>query len=71
MHKSYINQDLHISLQKSNQLKSIAILMMLFLHLFNREEHDLFSSLIVVMCLESSYLVNFINQKINKWVLTS
>lgn len=60
-----------ITVQQSNHLKSIAILMMLCLHLFNREEHALFSSLIVVICLRSSYIVNFINQKINQWVLTS
>lgn len=37
-----------ISLNKSNQLKTIAILMMLGLHLFNREYHNLFQPLIFV-----------------------
>lgn len=37
-----------ISLQKSNQLKSIAILMMLFLHLFNRDYNGLFEPLIFI-----------------------
>lgn len=60
-----------ITVQQSNHLKSIAILMMLCLHLFNREAHALFPLLIVVLCLGSSYTVNFINQKINHWVLTS
>lgn len=35
-----------ISIQKTNQLKSIAILMMLFLHLFNRDYNNLFTPLI-------------------------
>lgn len=35
-----------ISIQKSNHLKSIAILMMLFLHLFNRNYENLFQPLI-------------------------
>jgi hypothetical protein len=37
-----------ISLQKSNQLKAIAILMMLCLHLFNRDYHGLFIPLFFI-----------------------
>lgn len=37
-----------VSLQKSNQLKSIAILMMLILHLFNRDYQDLFQPIIFI-----------------------
>ena len=37
-----------ITLQKSNQLKSIAILMMLFLHLFNRDYKGLFQPLLFI-----------------------
>lgn len=58
MHKSYTNQDLHITLQKSNQLKSIAILMMLFLHLFNRDYTGLFQPLLFVGNQPLSYYIS-------------
>lgn len=47
-----------ISLQKSNQLKSIAILMMLFLHLFNRDYSGLFEPLIFMGQNPLSYYIS-------------
>src|SRR5690606_18406482 len=47
-----------ISLQKSNQLKSIAILMMLFLHLFNRDYNGLFEPLIFIGQNPLSYYIS-------------
>lgn len=47
-----------ISLQKSNQLKSIAILMMLFLHLFNRDYHGLFQPVAFVGAQPLSYYLS-------------
>lgn len=47
-----------ISIQKSNQLKSIAILMMLCLHLFNQEYQGLFQPLIFIGKVPLSYYVS-------------
>ena len=47
-----------ITLQKSNQLKSIAILMMLFLHLFNRDYTGLFQPLLFVGNQPLSYYIS-------------
>lgn len=47
-----------ISVQKSNQLKSIAILMMLFLHLFNRDYHGVFKPLIFFGSQPLSYYIS-------------
>jgi hypothetical protein len=47
-----------IPLQKSNQLKSIAILMMLCLHLFNREYHGLFQPLVFIGKQPLSYYIS-------------
>lgn len=47
-----------ITLQKSNQLKSIAILMMLCLHLFNRDYHGLFQPVIFIAGKPLSYYVS-------------
>ena len=47
-----------ITVQKSNQLKSIAILMMLCLHLFNREYKDLFQPIIFVGDQPLSYYIS-------------
>jgi hypothetical protein len=47
-----------ITLQKSNQLKSIAILMMLCLHLFNRDYRGLFQPLIVIGSQPLSYYIS-------------
>lgn len=47
-----------ISLQKSNQLKSIAILMMLFLHIFNRDYSGLFEPLIFMGQNPLSYYIS-------------
>lgn len=49
---------MQISLQKSNQLKSIAILMMLFLHLFNRDYSGLFQPLLFVGSQPVSYYIS-------------
>lgn len=48
----------NISLQKSNQLKSIAILMMLSLHLFNRNYQGLFQPLIFIGRQPLSYYIS-------------
>ena len=37
-----------MTIQKSNQLKAIAVLMMLFLHLFNRDHKEIFTPLIFI-----------------------
>jgi len=47
-----------ITLQKSNQLKSIAILMMLCLHLFNRDYKGLFEPLIFIGKQTLSYYIS-------------
>lgn len=47
-----------ITIQKSNQLKSIAILMMLFLHLFNRDYTGLFQPLLFVGNQPLSYYIS-------------
>ena len=47
-----------ITLRQSNQLKAIAILMMLFLHLFNREYTGLFQPLIFVGSQPLSYYIS-------------
>lgn len=47
-----------ISIQKTNQLKSIAILMMLFLHLFNRDYYGLFKPLIFIGNQPLSYYIS-------------
>ncbi len=47
-----------ISLQKSYHLKSIAILMMLFLHLFNQDYHGLFEPLVFVGAQPLSYYLS-------------
>lgn len=47
-----------ISLQKSSQLKAIAILMMLFLHLFNRDYTGLFQPLIFIGPQPLSYYIS-------------
>lgn len=49
---------MEISLQKSNQLKSIAILMMLVLHLFNQDYRGLFQPLIFVGEQPLSYYIS-------------
>ena len=49
---------MQITLQKSNQLKSIAILMMLFLHLFNRDYHGLFEPLVFIGSSPLSYYIS-------------
>jgi hypothetical protein len=49
---------MEISLQKSNQLKSIAILMMLFLHLFNQDYQGLFQPLIFIGKQPLSYYIS-------------
>lgn len=47
-----------ISLQKSNQLKSIAILMMLCLHLFNQDDKGLFTPLVFIGQQPLSYYIS-------------
>lgn len=47
-----------ITLQKTNQLKSIAILMMLCLHLFNQDYHGLFKPLLFVGRQPLSYYIS-------------
>lgn len=47
-----------ITLQKTNQLKSIAILMMLCLHLFNRDHHGLFHPLLFIGEQPLSYYIS-------------
>lgn len=47
-----------ISVQKSNQLKTIAILMMLFLHLFNTDYHGLFEPLFFIGVQPLSYYIS-------------
>lgn len=47
-----------ITIQKSNQLKSIAILMMLCLHLFNRDYHGLFQPLVFIGQQPLSYYIS-------------
>lgn len=49
---------MQITLQKTNQLKSIAILMMLCLHLFNRDFHGLFAPLIFIGSQPLSYYIS-------------
>lgn len=49
---------MHISFQKSNQLKTIAILMMLCLHLFNRDYTDLFTPHLLIGDQTLSYYVS-------------
>ena len=49
---------MEITIQKSNQLKSIAILMMLGLHLFNREYTGLFQPLIFMGAQPLSYYLS-------------
>lgn len=49
---------MQITLQKSNQLKSIAILMMLCLHLFNRDHHGLFTPLVFIGQQPLSYYIS-------------
>lgn len=46
------------NIQKSNQLKSIAILMMVFLHLFNRDYNGLFQPLIFIGKQPLSYYIS-------------
>ena len=47
-----------ISIQKTNQLKSIAILMMLCLHLFNRDYNGLFQPLLFIGSQPLSYYIS-------------
>ncbi|UQB67450.1 acyltransferase family protein [Epilithonimonas zeae] len=47
-----------ISIQKSNQLKSIAILMMLFLHLFNQDYLNVFKPIIFIGMKPLSYYLS-------------
>lgn len=47
-----------ITLQKTNQLKSIAILMMLFLHLFNQNYHGLFQPVLFIGTQPLSYYIS-------------
>jgi len=47
-----------ITIQKSNQLKSIAILMMLCLHLFNRDYKELFQPLVFIGNQPLSYYIS-------------
>jgi hypothetical protein len=49
---------MEITLQKSNQLKAIAILMMLCLHLFNRDYHNLFEPILFVGTQPLSYYIS-------------
>lgn len=49
---------MEISLQKSNQLKAIAILMMLFLHLFNKPFEGLFQPLLFIGNQPLSYYIS-------------
>ncbi len=49
---------MEITIQKSNQLKSIAILMMLFLHLFNQDYKDLFEPIFFVGKQPLSYYIS-------------
>jgi surface polysaccharide O-acyltransferase-like enzyme len=49
---------MEISIQKTNQLKSVAILMMLCLHLFNQDYHGLFQPLLFVGSQPLSYYVS-------------
>ncbi|MCC8424857.1 acyltransferase family protein [Mucilaginibacter sp. UR6-11] len=49
---------MEISIGKSNQLKALAILMMLFLHLFNREYKGLFEPLIFIGSKPLSYYIS-------------
>lgn len=49
---------MEISVQKSNQLKAIAILMMLCLHLFNRPYHCLFEPLLFIGTQPLSYYIS-------------
>ena len=49
---------MQISIQKSNQLKSIAILMMLCLHLFNTDYKGLFQPLIFIGDQPLSYYIS-------------
>lgn len=56
--KNYSANKMPITLQKSNQLKSIAILMMLFLHLFNRDFTGLFQPVLFVGKQPISYYIS-------------
>jgi surface polysaccharide O-acyltransferase-like enzyme len=61
--KGKFNNDLQvykmeITLQKSNQLKALAILMMLGLHLFNRDYHGLFQPLLFIGKVPLSYYLS-------------
>jgi hypothetical protein len=49
---------MEITLQKSNQLKAIAILMMLFLHLFNRDYNGLFYPVFFIGAQPISYYIS-------------
>lgn len=49
---------MEISLQKANQLKALAILMMLFLHLFNRPYQGLFEPLFFLGNMPISYYIS-------------
>ncbi|HEY6143543.1 MAG TPA: acyltransferase family protein [Flavobacterium sp.] len=49
---------MEITLQKSNQLKAVAILMMLFLHLFNRDYKGLFEPLLFIGVKPFSYYIS-------------
>ncbi|MCF6142087.1 acyltransferase [Flavobacterium sp. K77] len=49
---------MEISVQKSNQLKAVAVLMMLFLHLFNRPFKGLFQPLLFIGTQSLSYYIS-------------
>lgn len=49
---------MEISIKESQQLKALAILMMLFLHLFNRDYHGLFEPLIFIGSVPLSYYLS-------------
>lgn len=49
---------MEITIQKSNQLKALAILMMLCLHLFNRDHKGLFEPIVFVGTQPLSYYIS-------------
>jgi len=49
---------MEFTIQKTNQLKSIAILMMLFLHLFNKDYKNLFEPLLFIQSTPLSYYIS-------------
>lgn len=56
--KDSSRKQIEISIQKSSQLKAVAILMMLCLHLFNRPYNGLFEPLLFIGTQPLSYYIS-------------